>query len=360
MEAPIKKQTLRSVREVLSDEVFKNPNFRGIYYFVQSMFVYILSLVILQQVESIYLLLPAWLFAGVAISGLFVIGHDCAHGALFRSERLNYWVGFLSMIPSLHAYNQWAYGHNRVHHGHTIKREADFVWHPVSVDTYNSYAWSKKLQHKLYWSFLGAGPYYLYEIWLKGMVLYSAPKKEAKRDQIILAMIFLLLGAGLFYFGSTSQGSFTISGGAWYFFKMFVVPFIVWNYFIGFTVYIHHIHKDIPWKVSKDWTPYYGQMQGTINYHVNPIYNFFIHNIYIHSPHHVHMKIPFYNLNKALEEIKSVYGDEVKESKSIVKEYFASTLQCKLIDAKNGQWLTYKQAKLSYPTSNLQFATGGK
>ncbi|MCB1189477.1 MAG: fatty acid desaturase [Leptospiraceae bacterium] len=353
------KETLSSVRDILSDTTFENPTYKGIFYFIRSLFLYTLVIFLLWNTQSWYFIPILWFMAGLSISGLFVIGHDCAHGALFKSNRLNYWIGQISMLPSLHAYNQWAYGHNRIHHGHTVKRQADFVWHPATLEEYQSYNLLQKALHKVYWSFLGAGIYYLIEIWLKGMVIYSAPLKEARRDKHIIHSFILIVSGLLIYLGGNTEFGFDIYAGLWLLTKMFFVPFIIWNYFIGFTVYIHHIHKEIPWREKEDWTPFYGQMRGTINYHVNPVYNFFIHNIYIHAPHHVHMKIPFYNLKKALEEIKSVYGGLVRESNSILGDYIRSTAECKLIDSQTGEWMDYKKAQILAKENGLTLVMDG-
>ena len=70
------------------------------------------------------------------VSGLFIIGHDAAHEALFKSRRLNSIVGHVAMLPSWHVYEAWVLGHNRVHHGHTVREGMDFVWHPVTPEQY--------------------------------------------------------------------------------------------------------------------------------------------------------------------------------------------------------------------------------
>lgn len=340
-----KKASLSQVREILTEEIFHNPTYKGIFYFVRDFFFFVCAFVALNQFNSWYVLPFFWFLAGLTISALFVVGHDCAHGALFKSEKLNYLIGQVAMLPSLHAYHQWAYGHNRVHHGHTIKLQADFVWHPVSPEEYSQFSFVKKLFHRLNWSFFGAGFYYLWEIWLKGMVMYSAPIQEAKRDKKIVLTFFIIVTTIVIYSYAMTESGFSFMSGLWGFFKIVFMPFLVWNYFIGFTVYVHHIEKDIPWKNREDWTPFYGQMVGTINYHVNPIYNFFVHNIYIHSPHHVHMKIPFYNLNLALQKIKEHFPEYVKERTSLFSDYWKNTKNCKLMNYQTGEWMNYKEAK---------------
>ncbi len=330
--------TLPAVRDTVSAATMRNPTWKGLLYFARDVFVFAAIMTAIFFADSWALLLPLWFLAGLAISALFIIGHDAAHGALFKSTRLNYIIGQISMLPSLHAYHQWVYGHNRIHHGHTIKLEGDFVWRPVSPQEYEEFSWIRKLWHRLAWSPIGAGIYYMIEIWFGGMILFAAPTKEAKRDRIIVIAAAIAL-MGLPFVLATSWTT-----ALWLVFKMGVVPFIVWNYSIGFAVYVHHIHDFIPWKRHKDWTPFYGQMLGTVNYHIPAFFNFFLHNIFIHMPHHVSMRIPFYNLPKALEEIKVVYGDYVIERKSMFLDYLHTTRKCKLFDPESGRWLTYAEA----------------
>ncbi len=358
-----KKFTWKSIKDAISPAAYENPTHRGLLYFFRDLVLFGACMTALAMAEAWYYVIPLWLLSGLLISALFTIGHDAAHGALFQSKRLSYWVGFLSTIPSLHAYSQWAYGHNRVHHGHTIKLGADFVWHPVSPAEYQKKSWLGRAMHRLYWSPLGAGPYYLIEIWFKGMVLYTAPNAEAKRDQRAMTAIFFAISAALFFGGAyanaiagatsvesfaalaAANGAFDWSAGLWMWTKMFLVPFLIWNYIMGFTVYVHHINEEIPWKARGDWSPAYGQLFGTVNYHIPRAINFFLHDIYVHMPHHVQVRIPFYHLKRALEDIKAVYGEYVIERDTVLADYLRSTKKCKLFDRETGRWYTYREAR---------------
>ncbi|MCB1137285.1 MAG: fatty acid desaturase [Leptospiraceae bacterium] len=342
-----RKLTWKSIKDSIPASAYANPTLPGLLYFFRDIIVFVAIFSLLYVAESWYFLLPLWLLAALSISSLFVIGHDAAHGALFKSKRLSWWIGQISMLPSLHAYHQWCYGHNRVHHGHTIKLESDFVWHPASPAQYQKMNVFQRMLHRLYWSPVGAGPYYFMEIWFKGMLLYTAPQKGALRDKLLVLGFLLGVSAGLFLSGAYQGAGFDAMAGLWMWTKMFLVPFIGWNYTMGFTVYVHHINDQIPWKDRKDWSPAYGQLFGTVNYHIPAFFNFFFHNIFIHMPHHVQVRIPFYNLNNALEGIKSVYGEYVIERKTVFRDYFRSTLKCKLFDAEKGRWLTYREAKQS-------------
>lgn len=336
-----KRVNLGAVRETLPQEVFHNPVYKGILLFLQDLILFGAVFTSLWLVDSWYLLLPLWVLSGLMISALFVVGHDAAHGALFKSDALNYFIGTLAFLPSHHAYNQWAYGHNRIHHGHTVKLGADFVWHPVNTIEYKKLSAFKKLMHRLYWSIIGGGIYYMIEIWLKGMVFYKAPAKNASRDKLVVFLFAIAVSSTIIYFGGTNGDTFSWATGLWFWFKMYLVPFIAWNYYIGITVYVHHINPDIRWKKHSDWTPFHGQMIGTINYHIPKLLNIVLHNIYVHLPHHVHMKIPCYNLRKALEIIKINFKDYVVERNTIFADYIRSTQKCKLIHPETGEWMGY-------------------
>jgi len=340
-----RKLTLHSVRETISGKTLENPAWKGLIYFFRDLLVFGCILTAIASTDRIYFLIPLWILAGFSISSLFIIGHDAAHGALFKSKRLAWWIGQTALLPSLHAYEQWSYGHNRIHHGHTIKLEGDFVWRPLSPAQYADLSFGKKILHRLYWSFLGAGPYYLIDIWLKGMVLFTAPSRGARRDKVLMLFFALASSAALVYAGGQSKAGFDTLSGIWFWSKMALFPFLAFNYFIGFSVYVHHIGETISWKKQSDWTPFHGQMNGTINYHVPAPVNFFMHNIFIHMPHHVNMRIPFYNLPRALSEIKAEYGEYVIERKSMFRDYLTATGKCKLFDPETGKWLKYSKTK---------------
>jgi omega-6 fatty acid desaturase (delta-12 desaturase) len=152
--------------------------------------------------------------------------------------------------------------------------------------------------------------------------------------------------AALFYAGGHAAGeAFDPVAGLWMWTKVWLVPFAVWNYLAGITLYLQHIHERIPWKSEADWTAIHGQFFGTVNYHMPAVINFFIHNAYLHMPHHVQIRIPFYHLPRALADIRAVYGDLVQESYTPIRDYLRLIGRCKLFDPDSGRWYTYREAR---------------
>ncbi|HXZ85781.1 MAG TPA: fatty acid desaturase [Myxococcota bacterium] len=339
--------TIADVIEILPDSVYENPTARGLLYFARDLGLYALAVAALVRVDHPLLLVPLWLLAGLSISALFIVGHDAAHGSLFKSKRLAYAIGQLAMLPSLHVYEAWLFGHNRIHHGHTVREGMDYVWHPLTPEEYRALSRPRRLAHRLKWSCLGAGLYYGWDIWWRSMMRFTPPEKiapEVRRDRRIVVAYAAGASAALLALGFGVYGS--ALGALWIWTKVFALPFAVWNYSIGITVYVHHISPDIAWHGRRDWTRFKGQMEGTTILHIPVWLNVFYHNIFLHVPHHVDMRIPFYKLSEAADAIRAHFGDVVREKRFRFADYLRTTRDCKLYDFAAGRWLCYDEALL--------------
>ncbi len=337
--------TITDVIKILPEHVYHNPTSLGLIYFARDAALYLGLIALLVVVESPFLLVPLWVLTALTTAALFILAHDAAHDSLFASKRLNYVIGQICMLPSLHVLEAWVLGHNRIHHGHTVREGMDYVWHPATPENYRSMTPTQRAMHRLKWSWLGAGVYYGWDIWWKSMMNFTPPAKIAanvKRDRTIVwtyaaVLSLVLLGAGAFQYGG-------IGGALWMWTKVFAVPFLLWNYVIGIAVYVHHIAPDIAWQSRREWTRFKGQMEGTTILHVPAWMNFFMHNIMLHVPHHVDMRIPFYRLPEACEAIRSGYGDVVRERSFQLSDYRRTTRVCKLYDFETHSWHGYDVA----------------
>ena len=151
---------------------------------------------------------------------------------------------------------------------------------------------------------------------------------------------YLLLGsAAVFGVGISTYGS--VGGAIWMWTKVFLIPWIGWNYLIGAVVYVHHIDPDIAWWKRREWSKFKGQMEGTTVLQVPRWLNFFLHNIMTHVPHHVDMRIPFYGLPRAAEVIVENYPDIVSLRRLSFADYLRATRSCKLYDFELGAWTDY-------------------
>ncbi len=330
--------TLKPVIDVIPERCYERSTARGLWLLVRDLVLYGLAVWGLVSTDNPLLLVPLWLLAGLAVSALFVLGHDAAHGALFDSARLNAGVARLTMLPSLHATEVWIFGHNRVHHGHTIREGMDFVWQPLTVEEYEQLGAFGRLRHRLEWGPAGAGAYYLREVWWNKMVRFPKPERwraAMRRDQALV--IAFAAGTLLAAIALAGLGS----GGIWLWVKVVVIPFLLFIQTIGWVVYVHHIDPDIRWWPRREWNKYRGQVQGTTVMWGPPGWELFFHWIMVHVPHHVDMRIPCYRLPMAARAIIAEFPDDVTERGLSLRTYLRATRTCKLHDFDTGTWLPY-------------------
>jgi omega-6 fatty acid desaturase (delta-12 desaturase) len=100
------------------------------------------------------------------------------------------------------------------------------------------------------------------------------------------------------------------------------------------------VSPEIRWWSKREWTQYKGQMESTTVLEIPSLVNWlWFHNILIHVPHHVDVRIPFHHLPGAARAIESAYPDTVRRSRLSVREFLRSTKACKLYDFEAGTWL---------------------
>lgn len=345
-ESPDRPDALVDVVRAIPEECYENPTWRGLAALARDATLYVLVLYALVLVDSPWILVPLWALSGLVVSALFILAHDAAHGSLFGSRRLNSLVGHLAMLPAWHVYEGWVLGHNRLHHGHTVRQGMDFVWHPLTPAEFAALGRWKQLRHKIEWSPIGGGLYYMRDVWWNKMIAFDPPAKwrdAIRSDRRYVGVFVLLAGIGLGWVGWVVHSS--LAGAVWTVVKALVGPFVAFCFVIGFVVHLHHIDPKIRWWPRREWTRFKGQMEGTTVLWVPRWLNFFLHNIFVHTPHHVDMRIPYYHLPAAHEAIKAAFPGVVEERPFSLRDFVENTKVCKLYDFEAGRWLTYEEGE---------------
>jgi omega-6 fatty acid desaturase (delta-12 desaturase) len=86
-----------------------------------------------------WFLLPiAWIFTGTALTGFFVLGHDCGHRSFAKRRWLNDLVGHIVFLPLIYPFHCWRILHNK-HHAYTNKMDVDNAWQPARPEVYDNY-----------------------------------------------------------------------------------------------------------------------------------------------------------------------------------------------------------------------------
>jgi acyl-lipid omega-6 desaturase (Delta-12 desaturase) len=341
-----REHSLNDVRAIIDESCYQRSTPRAVLAVAQAIVVWAAPVVALAFTNRWYLVLPLWVLAGMGVAGMFVIGHDASHHALTDSRKLNRVLAQICMAPSAHVEAAWDLGHNRIHHGYTTREGFDFVWHPLTPEQYRELGTFAKLQHRLEWSWIGSGAYFLRSVWWDKMWRYNAPGKRRNaiiRDKTTLTIAMVLALGGAATFGALTGG---LVAAFWVPVKLFVVPFLLFVQIIGFTVYVHHVSPEIKWWTRKEWTQFHGQMDSTTILRIPRLVNvLWFHNIFVHVPHHVDARIRFDKLPKAAAQIAAAFPDTVRTGRLSIREYLRATKACKLYDFDAGRWLPYSAAR---------------
>jgi acyl-lipid omega-6 desaturase (Delta-12 desaturase) len=349
---PTREGSLLPVIRQIPPEAYDNPTWRGLAYLGRDLAFYAAAVIGLLAFDHPLVVVPLWVLAGLSIAALFIVGHDAAHEALFRSRRLNSIVGHLAMLPSFHVYEGWVLGHNRIHHGYTVRQGFDFVWHPYTADEYRAMGRFRRLRHRIEWSWFGAGAYYTREVWWNKMIVGKPPARWARairRDRFIVLAFVVAAAMVLGAVGWADGGG--VAGAAWTVLKVLILPFLAFQFIIGSVVHVHHIQPGIRWWPRREWNKFKGQMEGTTILRAPKGLNLFFHWIMVHVPHHVDMRIPMYRLELAAEHIKAAYPEVVHDEPLRFRDFIANTRRCKLYDFEQGRWMTYDEAAARLDTS---------
>ncbi|HEX9489695.1 MAG TPA: fatty acid desaturase [Stellaceae bacterium] len=280
--------------------------------------------------------------AGSAISSLFVIGHDAAHGAYAKGRLMNAIIGRIAFLPALHNYSLWQVQHNRLHH-RLVNIKGFNSWSPLSKAEYDGLAPWRRWVQRLYRGPLGFAPYYLIERWWRDKFF---PRHHVEAAQHALFWTdFALLAAYLAGFvallaligGALPQSSAT-AAVAW----GFVAPFLVWNMLMGATTYMQHTHQRAPWfAAAAEWRRLAGQEEVAVHVVVPRWYGAISHHIMDHPAHHVHPKIPLYRLAAAQRRLNELLGERAIVQRFTPGYLFATLARCKLYDYGEHRWLDF-------------------
>ncbi len=311
--------------------------------FMVDMMLYLAAITGAIMLENTFARIACAVLAGFKIATLFVIAHDAAHDSLTGSRKLNRIIGRITFLPALHNFSLWIIAHNRLHHQLANLKGAN-SWSPISKGEYDAFPLWRKALERLYRSPLGLGVYYLIERWWKDKFFpYKRLTGEYKAiywldfalvTGYLTGFISILLIAGT-YLGHTTAIESVVLG--------FVIPYAVFNYMMGFTVYQHHTHESIPWFDSNDERRVKGAPDEVTMHVKYPLwYNLLSHNIMEHTAHHVDPRIPLYNLAKAQSALVDLLGEEMHTLRFSFGKLLCTLSVCKLYDYENHRWLDFE------------------
>ncbi|MFB2880187.1 fatty acid desaturase [Floridanema aerugineum] len=272
---------------------------------------------------SPWFLLPfAWIFTGTALTGFFVIGHDCGHRSFANRRWVNDLLGHAMMLPLIYPFHSWRLLHNH-HHAHTNKMDEDNAWQPLKPEFYDSLnllgQWVYQLVRGRFWWVGSIGHW--------ALLHFNWNRFEGKKREQVRFSVLLVLG-----FAAIVFPTLIATTGIWGFVKFWLMPWMVYHFWMSTFTLVHHTYADIPFKPEAEWNEAMAQLAGSVHCDYPSWVEFLCHDINVHIPHHVSTAIPSYNLRLAHRSIKENWGEYVREytfSWSLMKQI---TDECHLYD----------------------------
>ena len=232
---------------------------------------------------------------------LFMIQHDCGHGAFFRHRLANDWIGRAIGVLTLTPYDFWRETHAE-HHATSgnLDRRGIGDLDMLTVREYLALPWLGRLRYRLYRHPLvlfGLGPAYLFLLqhrlpvglmragwrpWISTMATNLA-------IALIAATLMWFIGFWAFVLVHLPITLLAASMGVWLF-------------------YIQHQFESTLWEHERDWNQHETALHGSSYYDLPLVLRWFTANIGVHHVHHLCARIPFYRLPRALRDYPELRG----------------------------------------------------
>jgi omega-6 fatty acid desaturase (delta-12 desaturase) len=241
---------------------------------------------------------------------LFMIQHDCGHGAFFRGHAVNDWVGRVLGVLTLTPYDYWKRNH-AIHHATSsnLDRRGIGDIETLTVEEYRARSLSGRILYRIYRNAIvmfGIGAAYLFLLqhrlpfyqmrmgwrpWVSTMATNTA-------IAVAVVVMIWLVGIGPFLLVHLPIMLLAASIGVWLF-------------------YVQHQFEGVQWARADSWVPQDAALAGSSYYDLPGVLRWFTANIGIHHVHHLNSRIPYYRLPQVLRdhpELKKVGRLTVLES----------------------------------------------
>lgn len=237
--------------------------------------------------------------AGAFLLRLFLIQHDCGHGAFFRRQSSNDWVGRVLGVFTFTPYDYWRRAH-AMHHASTGNLAARGVGDvdTLTVAEFRALSRPRKLLYRLYRHPLvlfGIGP--AYQFLLKHRLPIGMMKKGWRpwvstlgtnaSIAAVAALLIWAMGLKLFLIVHLPITLVAASIGVWLF-------------------YVQHQFDQTHWAAADEWSFHDAALHGSSHYQLPLILRWFSANIGVHHVHHLASRIPFYRLPEVLREVPAL------------------------------------------------------
>jgi omega-6 fatty acid desaturase (delta-12 desaturase) len=232
---------------------------------------------------------------------LFMIQHDCGHGAFFRHRLANDWVGRVLGVLTLTPYDFWRSTH-AIHHSTSgnLDRRGTGDIDTLTVREYLARSRLGRLRYRVYRHPLimfGFGPAYLFLVqhrlpvglMRQGWLPWLSAMATNLGIVALASFLMWLVGVGPFLLVHLPITLFAASIGVWLF-------------------YVQHQFENTRWADDGAWNQHEVALHGSSYYDLPIVLRWFTANIGMHHIHHLCCRIPYYRLPLVLRQHPDLGG----------------------------------------------------
>ncbi|KAJ7617262.1 fatty acid desaturase-domain-containing protein [Roridomyces roridus] len=304
-----------------------------------------------------------WWFQGLVFTGIWVIGHECGHGAFSPYKTLNNTIGFIIHSLLWTPYFSWKISHHRHHISHaSMERDEVYVPKtrselgipPTGVASRLDYAEifgdtpiftllilirQQLFAFPAYLLFNSSGqrryPKWTTNHFMPNSILFTPGQRGAviMSNIGLLAMVFAIRKA-ISIFGLSAV------------LKYYGVPWLAVTHWFVMITYLHHTDPVIPHYRGKEWNFQRGAAATIDRDFLGWQGTFFLHSVArYHVIHHFFPKMPFYHAEEATRALKAFIGNYYMFSnKPAFTALWDNYNSCQFVEDE-GQILFYRDKK---------------
>jgi omega-6 fatty acid desaturase (delta-12 desaturase) len=226
---------------------------------------------------------------------LFMIQHDCGHGAFFHRRFTNDWIGRVIGVLTLTPYDFWRRKH-AIHHSTSGNLERRGIGDIDTLTVHEYLARSRwgRLCYRVYRHPLvmfGVGPAYLFllehrlpvGLMRNGWMPWLSTMATNVAIAALAGTMIWLVGIGAFLLVHLPVMLLAASVGVWLF-------------------YVQHQFENTVWAHHRAWDLQEVALHGSSHYALPSLLRWFTANIGVHHIHHLCSRIPYYRLPLVLRD----------------------------------------------------------
>ncbi|KAF8901964.1 linoleoyl phosphatidylcholine delta-12 acetylenase [Mucidula mucida] len=306
-----------------------------------------------------------WYFQGLTFTGIWVIGHECGHGAFSPYSWVNDTIGYITHTVLWTPFFSWRISHHR-HHMNHASMERDEVYVPKTRSILGLPSKQYEEEHGIDWDeYFGDTPIYTMFMLVRQQLLafpayllfnvsgnprYPKYTNHFRPSNSVLfhpsqrkAVIMSNIGIAAMVFAVSAASRMW---GWWNVIAFYGIPWLCVTHWFIMITYLHHTDPTIPHFRGSSWSFARGAAATVDRPFLGWQGRFFLHDVaHYHVVHHFFPKMPFYHGFAATAHLRAFIGDHYKSSdKNIWLALWDSYNKCQFVEDE-GEILFYRDKK---------------